>query len=300
VLFRPVQRLTADDPQGAMLLRVIAAGCAVYSPHTAYDSAPQGINQQLAELFELRDIAPLRRRPSAAQVKLVTFVPAASLEAVQRALWDAGGGQIGEYTRCSFFAPGTGTFLGSAASQPSVGQPGQFEQAEELRLEVVCPANRVEAAVQALREAHPYEEPAFDIVTLQSISSTVGAGRLGTLPQDLTLRQFVTLVEQKLVVDPAAFVGDPLRTVRRVAIACGSAAEFLTDADAQDCQVLLTGEARFHDCLRARELEMALVLAGHYATERPGLEWLAERLGTEFPGLTVWASQTESDPLQWS
>jgi dinuclear metal center YbgI/SA1388 family protein len=300
VMFRPLQRLTADDSQGALLLDLIAARCAIYSPHTSYDSAPQGINQQLAEQLELTDIAPLRRRPAAPQVKIVTFVPDSHREAVQQALWNSAAGRIGEYTQCSFFALGTGTFLGSAAAHPTVGKSGQFEQTEELRLEVVCPAGEVSAAVSALRAAHPYEEPAIDVYPLQAFPSAMGAGRSGTLPRELALSEFVALVKLQWSLECVGFAGDSALSVRRVAIACGSAAEFLPDAAAQDCQVLLTGEARFHDCVRARELGLGLVLAGHYATERPGVERLAGILGAEFPGLTAWASQSESDPLQWT
>src|SRR6185369_17563673 len=96
VLFRAVKRLTADDSQGKMLLDLIAAGIAVYSPHTGYDSAADGINRQLARELELMDVAPLRPAPSEAKCKIVCFVPAPHLAAVQEALWSAGAGRIGE------------------------------------------------------------------------------------------------------------------------------------------------------------------------------------------------------------
>ncbi len=98
--------------------------------------------------------------------KLVVFVPAEALDAVRGALFDAGAGRIGAYERCSWYAPGTGTFLGGEASAPSVGEPGREERVPELRLETVYPARREAEVVRALRAAHPYEEPAFDLYEL--------------------------------------------------------------------------------------------------------------------------------------
>jgi dinuclear metal center YbgI/SA1388 family protein len=202
VLLRPVQRLTMATAEGRSVLSLIAAGIGVYSPHTAFDSAAEGINRELAERFGLREVAPLR--------------PAA--------------------------APG------------------------------IPP----EAA------------------------TAVGEGRYGRLPAPISLGEFIRLVRARMNVSCLQCVGEEERRVERVAVACGSAAEFVRDAAALGCDVLLTGEARFHACLEARELGVALVLAGHYATERPSVERLAERLATEFPALTVWASRVERDPVRWS
>lgn len=299
VLFRPVQKLTADDAQGAMLLRLIAGRVAVYSPHTSYDSSAGGINQQLAEALALQAISPLRPAPGVPRLKLVIFVPVPHLEPVQQALWQAGAGQIGQYSKCSFYAPGCGTFHGSDESHPAVGQAGRFEKADEVRLEVMLPERSLAAVVAALRSAHPYEEPAFDVYALRGLPGLTGGGRWGTLPRPVSLQAFNDLVKQALGIGRLQFIGDPQAEIRKVAIACGAAAEFLTDAAARDCQVLLTGEARFHDCLKARDLGLGLVLPGHYATERPGVERLARLLQGRFPDLTAWASRVEVDPLQW-
>jgi dinuclear metal center YbgI/SA1388 family protein len=202
VLYRPVQRLTSETLEGRMLLELIASGVGVYSPHTGYDTAREGINQQLADLLELSNIEALRPRP-----------------------------------------PAEGT-AASAGEAP-------------------------------------------------------GAGRYGTLPSPITLGEFIERVKQRLRTGHVQYVGDREATVERVGVACGSGAEFLRDADRRGCQALLTGEARFHACLEARGLGMALVLPGHYATERPGMERLAEVLARRFPRLTVWASDVESDPVQW-
>jgi hypothetical protein len=220
---------------------------------------------------------------------------------VQAALWEAGAGTIGEYSNCSFVVDGTGSFEGSSAANPAVGQAQRLEQVSEARLEVVCPEPQVAEALRRLKGAHPYEEPACDVYPLLPQTSHSGSGRMGELAAaPVTLGDFIALVKTKLGVGTLPFVGDVRQAVSRVAIACGSGGEFLSTAIKQKCDVLLTGEARFHSCLEAREAGIAMILAGHYATERPGMEHLARILSREFPDVSVWASEVERDPVQWS
>ena len=95
--------------------------------------------------------------------KLIVFVPREALDAVRDALFAAGAGRIGDYQHCSWYTDGTGTFFGGEGTEPSVGQAGRDERVAELRLETVFPSERTDAVLAALREAHPYEEPAFDV-----------------------------------------------------------------------------------------------------------------------------------------
>ena len=301
VLFKPVKKLNSSSSEGRMLLKLLRHEIAVYSPHTAYDNAPTGINQQLAERLELKEIAPLRPRPTAPLsdlFKVVTYVPVQQHEAVRRALWDAGAGGIGSYRECSFNVRGVGTFFGLADSHPAVGAAGRFEQVEEVRVEVICPANRLEPALAALREAHPYEVPAIDVLALCVPPDGSGAGRFGRLPLPLTLVELNRLIGERLHQPSMQFVGDPALRIEKLGIACGAAAEFLRDAHRAGCQALLTGEARFHACLEARDLGLALLLPGHYATERPAMEELARRLTAQFPRIVTTASQREHDPVR--
>jgi dinuclear metal center YbgI/SA1388 family protein len=196
VLFRAVKSLTTATAEGRTLLKLLAAGVAVYSPHTAYDSSADGINSQLAAALRLSDVQPLR--------------------------------------------------------------------------------------------------PAIDP------HSTAGGGRCGSLLRPLVLPQFLAHVKSALNIDRLQYACDGEPTISRVAVACGSAAEFMGDAVRLGCQALVTGEARFHGCLEARDAGLVLALAGHYATERPGIEQLARTLAAAHLQLTVAASQRESDPVQWS
>jgi dinuclear metal center YbgI/SA1388 family protein len=299
ILFRGVQRLTTATAEGRTLLGLVRAGVAVHSPHTAFDNAPGGVNDSLARRLGLTEVAPLRLQDGSPQCKLVVFVPDTDLSRVADALFGVGAGKIGQYSQCSFRLAGTGTFFGSDAANPTVGQKGRREEVSEWRLEVICPAEHVAGAIAAMRRAHSYEEPAFDVYPLRPVSSSSGAGRVGRLPAPTRLGDLARLTCEALQAGTTQVVGDTARPVQRVAVVCGAGGEFLPDAVRARADLLITGEMRFHDYLAAQAQGVALILPGHYATERFGLEELAGRLQERWPDVQVWASRRERDPVTW-
>lgn len=299
ILFRGMKRLTTATPEGRMLLSLIQAGVAVYSPHTAFDNTADGINESLARRLGLTEVVPLRRHEKPRQCKVVVFVPEADWGRVAEAMFAAGAGRIGQYSQCSFRQPGTGTFFGSESSNPTVGHKGRREEASEWRLEAVCPEAAVENVLAALRRAHSYEEPACDVYPLRPDPASSGDGRLGRLPQSLPLADFARQAKKQLRANFVQTVGEPARAVEQIAIACGAGSELLKDAIRSRADAFLTGELRFHDYLEAQNQGLALVLPGHYATERPAIEELAERLQKQFPTLRIHASRRECDPVRW-
>jgi dinuclear metal center YbgI/SA1388 family protein len=299
ILFHGTKRLSDASPEGRMLLDLAAAGVALYSPHTAFDDTSGGINDLLASRLKLHSVVPLRPAPPAGQCKVVVFVPDKDLDRISDALFAAGAGRIGQYSECSFRLAGTGTFFGSESTNPTIGQKGRREQVSEWRLEAVCPEAQVEAVVAAMRKAHSYEEPAFDVYPLRPTASRLGNGRLGILPQSVILGDFARAVKETLGCGGIQVVGDLTKPINRVAIACGAGRSFLADAARAGADAFLTGEAGFHDCLEAEARGLALVLPGHHATERCGVEDLARRLQERWPDVQVWASRRERDPLRW-
>lgn len=297
VLFRGAKKLTTATSDGQAVLPLLRAGVAVYSPHTAFDNCAGGINDNLCKRLGIVNAVPLRSREAKRQCKLVVFVPDADLQKVSDAVFASGAGTIGQYNECSFRLAGTGTFFGTDATNPTVGQKGRREEAAEWRLEVVVPEHLVSGAVAAMRKAHSYEEPAFDIYPLRP-GTGGGEERFGELERPATLGALAKLAKTALSASAVQIVGDPARTVRTVALACGAAGEFLSDAIKRKADVFLTGEVRFHDALAARGANVGLILPGHYATERPAVEDLAAQLAADFPGVTAWASRDERDPLR--
>jgi dinuclear metal center YbgI/SA1388 family protein len=298
VLFRGAKRLTASTADGKLLLPLLRAGVAVYSPHTAFDNCPGGINDGLCRRLGVTEgVRPLRPRDGGRECKIAVFVPESDLAKVSDALFAAGAGVIGRYTECSFRLHGTGTFHGGEGTNPTVGKAGRREEAAEWRLEVLVPQNRVDAAVEAIRRSHSYEEPAFDVYPLGTTKSG-GEGRVGGLAKPTTLGELAATAKAALGAAAVQVVGEPGKVVKTVAVACGAAGEFLSDAGRAGADVFVTGEVRFHDALAAEAAGVGLVLPGHYPTERPGVEDLAGRLAGAFPDAAVWASRRERDPLR--
>jgi dinuclear metal center YbgI/SA1388 family protein len=314
VLFREVKRIRADLAETGHLWKLARAGVAIASPHTAFDNTQNGINDLLCRRIGLVEVSPLRPIPSRGNpaagsegpnaFKVVVFTPESDREAVMTGAFEAGAGQIGAYRECSFATPGQGTFFGTEASDPAVGQRGRRETVAELRLEVVCPAENLSAVLSSIRARHSYEEPAIDVYPLHEIRSKLGesvapgAGRIGRFVEPRSLGEFAAFVGRALGRVSVQMVGDAHRPVSRVAIACGAGDDFLKDAARVRADVLLTGEARFHRGVEAEALDIALVTAGHYATERLGVEDLAQRIAITFPALTVWPSRSERDPFR--
>jgi dinuclear metal center YbgI/SA1388 family protein len=299
ILFRGAKRLTADSPEGRIVLTLARAGVAVYCPHTAFDNTKGGINDSIARKLGLVDVTPLRGREGPGQSKVVVFVPDKDLAVVSDAMFEAGAGRIGQYSQCSFRLAGTGTFFGSDAANPSVGQKGRREEVSEWRLETVCPDAVLDRVLRAIRKTHSYEEPAFDVVPLRQPPSSRGEGRVGQLPKTSTLREIAQKIKSQLSAPIVQIVGDPAQKIEKVVIVCGAGGEMLSDAIRAKADLFLTGEMRFHDYLAAQAQGIALCLPGHYATERFGVDELAERLQAEFAQVQVWASRSERDPVGW-
>jgi dinuclear metal center YbgI/SA1388 family protein len=296
ILFRGAKRLTATTADGKVVLPLARAGIAVYSPHTAFDNCPGGINDILCRRLGVVNPVPLRPREGARHFKLVVFVPESDLGKVSDAVFAAGAGVIGQYNECSFRLAGTGTFFGTDATNPTVGQKGRREEVSEWRFEVIVPERLLGPVVAAMRKAHSYEEPAFDVYPLRPGTSG-GEGRIGELANPTTLGELANRAKRELGAASVQVVGDLSRSVRKVAVACGAAGEFLSDSIRADADVFLSGELRFHDALTARGAGIGVILPGHYATERPAVEELAAKLAADWPGVAAWASRAERDPL---
>jgi dinuclear metal center YbgI/SA1388 family protein len=304
VLFREVKRIRADLAETGHLWSLARAGIAIASPHTAFDNTREGINDLLCRRLGIRNTRPLRPIAPAGSFKVVVFTPESDREAVLSAAFASGAGEIGAYRECSFAIPGEGTFFGTEATDPAIGQRGRRETVPELRLELVCPSARLAAVLTAIRSHHSYEEPAIDVYPLLHVeaetgpSDRPGAGRVGQLDQAVRLADFAASAARILENPGIQIVGDPDRPVHRVAVSCGAGDDFVKDAARAGADVLLTGEARFHRGLEAEALGIALVTAGHHATERIGVEDLAGRIAAAFPDLGVWPSRSEHDPFQ--
>lgn len=282
-IFSGVKKLTGSSREGRAVLACAGRGVAVYSPHTALDAAEGGMAEWLVRLAgdgdELTPITAHSAHDPAQTHKIVTFVPASSLDAVREAMAVAGAGVIGDYTRCSYTLEGRGAFLGGAGTNPAVGEAGKLESVEEVRLEMVAPGGSLARVVRALADAHPYEEPAFDMYKLEDRPSAhVGGGRVMTLTAPMRPSEIARVYKERLGVNAIKLAAIDDEPVSRLAACPGAGGSMLDDAVAQGATLFVTGEMRHHEALAALEKGCSVVLAGHTNTERPYLPVLAARL----------------------
>ena len=194
-LFKAVKKISATH----VMYRALQANVAVYSPHTAWDAAVGGTNDRLCDALGLIDREPLRAAHGTGHYKLVFFTPQQHLDPITDALTRIGAGRIGLYSGCHFRTAGVGAFLPEPGSQPTIGSVGARQQVEELRVEMVVPKRALAAAIAALREHHPYDEPAFDVMSVEfTAPAGVGMGRLGRLPKPMTWEATLALVKRQL------------------------------------------------------------------------------------------------------
>jgi dinuclear metal center YbgI/SA1388 family protein len=288
VVWDPLKTLCLDSAQARPALELFRADIACFVAHTNLDVVPGGVNHVLAAALGLSGLRPLVRPPQAAQVKVVTFVPESHLAAVREAVCAVGAGEIGAYTQCSFSAPGVGTFLPGTESQPHSGAKGRVNAEPEHRLEVLAPKARLGAVIEALRAAHPYETPAYDIVLLENRDESLSLGLRGELPKALRLDAFARQVCQALDVPHVRWVGEASRKVRQVAVLGGSGAGEIAKLPAE-VDVYVTGDVKYHDADLAAARGLALVDPGHAGSEKAIATAIAVRLRASLKGLLVTA-----------
>ncbi|MFC3688041.1 Nif3-like dinuclear metal center hexameric protein [Aquipuribacter hungaricus] len=303
LLLSAVHGVGTDTVKGRLLHRLITSGCGLFTAHTNADSAAPGVSDALARTLGLTGLAPLDARPHEATDQVVTLVPPSAVDAVVDALAAAGAGRLGEYSRCAWSTTGTGTFEAGPGTAPAVGRAGERASATEARVEMVAPRARREAVLAALRQAHPYEEPAVQVLELAPWSSPRGLGRVGTLPQPTSLQAFAEHVAKVLPRTAAGVrVAGPVQAqVQRVAVCGGSGGSLVGAARASGADVFVTADLRHHPAQDALEEGGPwLVDVAHWASEWPWLMGARERIlaATDPRGehLDVVVSRTVTDP----
>jgi dinuclear metal center YbgI/SA1388 family protein len=302
LIFTPLKKISVNDPTGNLVALALRNSLAVVALHTNFDIAAGGINDLLAQRLEIGLCQPLKATAPEELVKLSVFVPHGHEEQVMAALFRYSG-VIGNYRDCSFRTGGTGTFTPLAGARPFIGAVGKREEVAESRLEVLVRGTDVAAVVKALRKAHPYEEPAYDLYPLLNRGEERGLGRIGELPEATTLGEFAAFVKERLRLQGVRYVGDAGRRVKKVALCGGSGASLLRTAQYQGADVLVTGDVKYHEAREAEALGFALVDAGHFATEYVMVRGLAARLENELAeggfAAAVTAFEGEREPFTY-
>ncbi|MUM15988.1 Nif3-like dinuclear metal center hexameric protein [Mycobacterium sp. CBMA271] len=302
LLLRGVDTVAASTPKGALIHRLIRSGGALFTAHTNADSASPGVSDALAEALGLTVTSVLA--PQFADYdKWVVYVPSespASVDAVRRAMFDAGAGHIGDYSDCSWGVTGAGQFRPLEGSDPTIGTHGVVEQVIEDRVEMVAPSRLRCALFAAIHAAHPYEEPAIDVLPMAPVPAGTGLGRVGVLPEPECLRDFVSRIGAALpdTVWGTRAAGDPDAPIQTVAVCGGAGDSLLSAAIGSGVDVYVTADLRHHPAdEHLRASSVALVDIAHWASEFPWCAQAARVLDTEFgEKLTTRISPIRTDP----
>lgn len=292
LLFGPVPTFVAGRSATGRAYRLARMGVAVASVHTAFDVAPGGTSDALADALDLTERTGFGPAWPEGTKKFVTFIPPADVDRVVAATAAAGAGTIGNYRSCSFRSAGTGAFHPLEGADPAVGATGTMNTVDEVRVEIIAPPGAREHVAAALVAAHPYEEPAYDVYAVEGNAGMIG--RFGDLGEPATPERLARVVAARLgtSVRLASATDDPLR---RVAVVPGSGASFIA-AVAGKADVLITGDIGHHRAREALDAGLSVIDAGHVPTERPGVERLYASVARIVPGARHF---DRMDPHPW-
>ncbi|MFI5150834.1 MAG: Nif3-like dinuclear metal center hexameric protein [Bacteroidia bacterium] len=297
IVFSGLKKITGRTYVERVMIKAIKHDIAIYAIHTNLDNVWNGVNARICKVLGLINgqiLVPVKHSLR----KLVTFVPQASSDQLRAALNEAGAGQIGEYDSCSFYSAGTGTFRASDKANPFVGKKGELHREAEDRMEVIFPAHKQESIVRALRYAHPYEMPAFDIYVLENENIEVGSGMLAEFDKELSEVDFLNLVKDRMKASCVRHTALKGRKIRKVAL-CGGAGSFLlNDAIRAGADAFITADFKYHQFFDP-DGKILLGDIGHFESEQFTKELLFEVIREKFPTFAVHLSEIYTNPVNY-
>ncbi len=294
VIFQPLRRLSRDS----IPYRLAQAGIGAVCAHTNLDMAQGGVNDCLGETLGLKNLSCFVAENTIPYWKIAVFVPVAYAQMVTDAMTQAGAGRLGQYQGCSFTVQGKGAFLPMEGAHPAIGQCGVPEQVDECRVEVLCSPDDLSAVLDAMRKAHPYEEPAFDVVKNYGAVKQLPGAVVGEWETPMQPKEFVAHVKERLQCEGVRYV-EGTRPIRRVAFCGGAGGDRIFEAIAGNVDAYVTGEMKHHEWLAASQSELTVVDAGHFKTENVIVGRLVKQISGRFPQVSVAASDVCTDGVHY-
>ena len=274
LLFAPLKQITKQN--NPLLFQTITNQINLLALHTNYDLAENGLNDYVASLLGITKIAPLKSSLEKIY-KFAVYVPIQESDRISQAIFEAGVGKIGKYTETSFKIKGKGTFKPMEGAKPFVGKIGKRELVEEIKIETVVPERNLESVIEAMKKAHPYEEPAYDIYELK-IKQPFGIGIWGEIAKEVDLAEFSLSVKNKFKASYIRLIKSNNRQIKKVALCCGGGSSLLEQVGKSGADLYITGDINYHSALRAKELGLNILEIEHYDTEKFFVEALHNQL----------------------
>jgi dinuclear metal center YbgI/SA1388 family protein len=297
ILFKGLKRLNGQNYVARTVEAAIRKNIGLLAIHTNLDAVKTGVNKRMADKLGLENVQTLRPVKNKL-CQLSFFVPVPQKDSVLQALHQAGAGNIGNYSHCSFSSLGTGQFLPNENARPNLGERLKLETVEEVKVEVILPQHSKNQVILALRKSHPYEEVAYFLHSLENEWQDVGSGMLGELPEPMEKIAFLQKVKAAFNLQVLKFTESDNKHVQKVALCGGSGFFLLGDALAQKADAFLTSDIKYHEFFDA-EGRLMLMDLGHFESEQFTSELIFENLSNQFPNIAVLLSKVRTNPVYY-
>jgi dinuclear metal center YbgI/SA1388 family protein len=297
VIFKGLKKLTGTNAVEQTIIACIQKNIALYAIHTNLDNYQFGVNQEIGKRLGLKELRILRPKKEVLN-KLIVYVPFDAASAVSEAVFSAGAGKIGNYKECSFTLEGTGTFMPVGDANPTTGELNVRSELRELRMEFLVSTHVINPVLKAMREAHPYEEVAYELIALQNENQTEGSGMYGELEKPLDEVTFLAQLKKDFncgCIRHTKLLG---RQIKRVAFCGGSGSFLLQDAKAVGADIFITGDFKYHEFFDAEE-ELVIADIGHYESEQFTVNLLADILTENFSTFAVRLTGINTNPINY-
>lgn len=297
IIFSGLKKINGKNYVEQAIITAIKNDIAIYAIHTNLDHVMAGVNGRIAGILGLNKLQILQPKKNLVK-KMVTFVPSLQAEVVRCALFEAGGGHIGNYSECSFNTSGEGTFKGGAETKPYAGTPGIRHTESETRIELVFPAWLERNICSALIKSHPYEEVAYDIISLDNVHPQTGSGITGELETAVSETDFLYLLQKVFKLQVIRHTPLRHKMVKKIAL-CGGAGSFLIGAAvASGADFYITGDVKYHEFFDANG-RLVIADIGHYESEQYTIELLFDIISEKFPNFAVLKSVVKTNPVNY-
>jgi dinuclear metal center YbgI/SA1388 family protein len=297
IVFKGLKKFTGKTYVERVLIRAIKNDVAIYAIHTNLDHVFNGVNAKICDTLGIKNYTVLSPKGDILK-KLVTFCPIAQAEQVRNALFRAGAGHIGNYSECSLSMLGKGSFRAGENTQAFVGEKGIRHIEEEVRIETIYPADKESFVLKALRDAHPYEEVAYDLYQLTNLHNQVGAGMIGTLETEVNELDFLKHVKTELQAKVIRHTALLNKKVKRVAVCGGSGSFLLQQAIRAGADMFITADYKYHEFFDA-DNKIVIADVGHFESEQFTQQLLLELINKNFPNFALHLAQQSTNPINY-
>lgn len=297
IIFKGLKKLTGKTYVERVVIKAIQHKIAIFSIHTALDNAIEGVNNIICNQLGLRNKTILIPQLGTIK-KLQTYVPKVNAEALRQALFNAGAGNIGNYESCSFNMDGEGTYKGNENSNPVIGKKGQLHTESETAISITFKKHLESKLLKTLFEAHPYEEVAYEISTLENTNQHIGIGMIGELEHEMTAEDCLLFIKKKMNTECLRHSKLSDKPIKRIAVLGGSGSFAISAAKAAGADILVTADLKYHDFFTA---ENTIILAdiGHYESEQFTKTFLVDYLSKKITNFAVILSKTSTNPITY-